>query len=180
MFLEDTSCSCLWILKGHFRTSCHSQRIPPSCLTVGRAGHKAVMRTLCLFKICWLMQAPSDWFPHSTFKEMRGSLAQISPVMFNFSTHAWKELTLSPSSPGGPGGPPGPGRPTGPWIPSLPAGPWGPFSPYGIDWHNTSVLVSNWVSEFLDNPSNVILLRVLLSLQLGLEVLEVQGVLEDL
>lgn len=38
MLLEETSCSCLWILKGHFRTSCQSQRTPPSCLTVGTIG----------------------------------------------------------------------------------------------------------------------------------------------
>lgn len=91
----------------------------------------------------------------------------------------WAELTLSPSSPGGPGGPPGPGRPTGPWIPSLPAGPWGPFSPYFIDWHNTSLVISHPPSEILDDLSNVGFLLVLLSLQLGLEVLEVQVVQED-
>lgn len=90
MFLEDTSCSCLWILKGHFRTSCHSQRIPPSCST----DTKLWWGRFAFFNICRLMWAPPDWFPTVCLKKMEGSLAQILPVMFLFSAHAWKDTHL--------------------------------------------------------------------------------------
>lgn len=46
--------------------------------------------------------------------------------------------------------------------------------------HNTSLVISHPPSEICDDLSNVGFLLVLLSLQLGLEVLEVQGVQEDL